>query len=284
MDTNTLILGDMKLSVEVIDRDTALKMLSNNKANRAIKPRYVNQYARDMINQKWRLKPLAICFLPDGSLGNGQHTLRAIALTEKPQTLLVARNVPKSTIAIMDRGATRTVSDVAKFVGDKLSRNEAAIVKILVHDPSSNAVMSYDEIADAYSFHKDVIEFVVREGKHEKGVNGTILAVCARAAYTYPLEKVAEFIKVLGTGIGTENQSAAIRLRDVARNIGRGQRGDLYGKTQTALYAFLRDKPINRLFASSDEYFEIPVMVEKSAPKYDINKLRECEKHIQIVS
>ena len=50
MDTNTIKLGEMTLSVEVIDKKIALEMLSNNKTNRAIKFRHINQYARDMVN------------------------------------------------------------------------------------------------------------------------------------------------------------------------------------------------------------------------------------------
>jgi hypothetical protein len=212
-----------------------------------------------MVAGVWREKPLAICFLPDGSLGNGQHTLTAISITGRAQTLLIARNVPKSTIAAMDRGAARTVTDVAKFTGDDISRNRAAIAKVVAFGVGTTA-RSYDETMEAYNAHKGVIDFVSGQGHTAKISSAAILAVCARAAYSEDRLRISEFLKVLKHGIGSQEDSAAIRLRDAAKNFQGGSvaRAEIYCKTQSALRAFLDRKPLAKLYGTTNELFAIP--------------------------
>lgn len=259
MNTNTLMLGEMVLTIETITKKIADEMLSRNSTNRTLRTRYVNQYARDMMGRKWRPKPLAICFLPDGSLGNGQHTLRAISLTGIPQVFLVARNVPKSTIAIMDRGAVRSIEDVSVFVGEKMTRTEASIAKVLMLGVAAKSTLSFDEISVGYRYYQEAIDFVVKGARREKGISTAVLSVCARASFTHSHAEISSFLDVIHTGISSPEQSAAIRLRDILKSaVGIPDRVDIYQRTQSALYAFLQKRPISKVLRTENEYFPIP--------------------------
>src|SRR5437867_9143900 len=76
--TNELWLGTMHTVIEQIGPDKAREYLERNNCNRPYKIRTAEQYARDMIAGKWRLKPIPLCFDENGDLINGQHTFHAM--------------------------------------------------------------------------------------------------------------------------------------------------------------------------------------------------------------
>lgn len=260
----TLKYGDMALTVEFVTPAIARRWLQQNEGNRTMRPAKVMQYARDQAAGEWHRKPVAVCFDQSGKLGNGQHTLAAIVRSECGQELLIARNVPRKAIALMDMGVARTVSDVAAFIGQSMESRKAAIARVVLHGPSDNEARSFNELLEAYQAHKEVIDFVADQSPRVAGFSATVLAVLARAAYTQDREKITRFITVVKNGVPDgDHESGAVRLRDFARSLRGGGgsvsvRPELYAKTQAALSAFLAGKPISKVYGITSEVFPVP--------------------------
>lgn len=256
--------GTMRITAEVVTPSIAANWLERNIGNRRLREGVAEQYARDMIEDNWHRKPLAICFDEEGNLGNGQHTLTAIVRSGKTQELLVARSVPRLVIALMDRGCQRSVADIANFVGENLDKHRAATAKVTTFGQEGLAArnFSFSELLEMYTVHKRVIEDVLASGGGRGRHNSIVCAVCSRAAYTESLPKITEFLDVVGIGVAhSETHLAAIRLRDLmgskAHN-GASSRRELYAKAQSALRAFLDGKPMMKLYGVEGDIFPVP--------------------------
>lgn len=256
--------GDMFLTVETVSPELAAAWLKSNGSNRRARESVIRQYARDMTAGGWVRKPLAICFTSDGVLGNGQHTLSAICRSGMAQELLIARNVPAEAIAAMDRGVRRTVSDVARFLGREIDSQGASVARAVEFGPADQASRSFDELFATYQKHQDAIAFVIEHAaKKQAGFSAPILAVCARAYYTKDRDRIAQFLKVIQTGVGNgPEDSAAIRIRDLAKSLAghssSANRIELYQKTQSTLVHFLARKPMTKVYGFEKEQFPVP--------------------------
>ena len=252
--------GQMTLTVEMVTPAIAKKWLDQNTGNRRLRDTAVDQYARDMTADNWERKPVAVCFDDTGKLGNGQHTLNAIVKSGKAQELLVARNVPRKAIAMMDRGLVRTLNDVANFLGAEIESRRAGVARILKWGPRDQGAKSFDELLEAYQDHAEVIDLVCAVAPKTAGMNAAMLAVCAKAAYTRDHAKIQRFLQVLRTGmVDGEHESAAIRLRDFGRSLrganSQALREETYNKTMSALSHFLDGKPMTKLYGTPADLF-----------------------------
>jgi hypothetical protein len=258
--------GNMRISVEDVTPAQAAAWLERNVCNRRLRPGVVAQYSRDMLRVVWFYKPTAICFDEDGNLGNGQHTLGAIVQSGTTQRLLIARNVPKDSIAAMDRGVARSIADIAHFLGLDTNRREIAIARIVQFGEaagSSVAKRSFDELFDAFMSHETPIRWVVSLAPRVKFMAAPMLAVIVRAWYTQDRDRLAEFINVMSTGISNgPEDGAAIRLREVIRSARsfstNSGKAELYRKTQTALERFLARADASKLYGTEKELFPVP--------------------------
>jgi hypothetical protein len=255
--------GEMELSVEEVTPEIAEQWLESNTSNRRLRPSVVDQYARDMQTSAWLRKPVAICFDQDGKLGNGQHTLNAIIASGIPCELLIARHVSRESIAVIDVGIRRTVTDIAHFLGEDMDARAAAVTRVIAFNPGDAEQRSFSEIFEKYQQHSEIIDFATGLCPKRSGVSATILATCARAAAnTVDRQQISRFVEVLVDGVtADDSESSAIRLRDFSRVLrnggGRAGKVELYQKAQTALFHFLRRCPIAKLYATQTEIFPI---------------------------
>lgn len=102
---------------ETIDPDLARTFLDENDANRPVRARVVNAYARDMASGSWYVTGETIKFSKTGELLDGQHRLYAIVESATAQRMLVVRGLEPDTKGIIDTGAPRTAGDALKLVG-----------------------------------------------------------------------------------------------------------------------------------------------------------------------
>lgn len=256
----------MELSFVLITPQLAAHWLEKNNCNRRLRISVSDSYARDMQMGNWETIPSAVSFLPDGSLGNAQHTLRAIMKSGHPQWLLVAWNVPKKVIAAMDRGVSRTVTDVGHFLGIEFESRRASIAKICdggYRDYKQR--LTFSESWASYERHKEAVDFAfsLSPVKRDPGINTTTLGIVARAWYTADRERLAKFIEILKSGlIESSEDQAAIRFRDFARTglLAGGEGGvkETYRRAQAALRHFLARTPITKLYGVEGDIFPIP--------------------------
>lgn len=262
--TEQLKYAGMILTVELVTASIASKWLGSNTANRRIRRYVVAQYARAQRDGDWLPKPVAICFDEEGRLGNGQHTLLAIVESGAPQLLLIARNVPRKSIAVMDVGLRRSVSDVAHFVGTDFSNRKSALARAVRFGIQDKESRSFDELLNAYLEFKDEIEWACESTSSKSaGMNSAVLSVLVRATYHAPKEQLNRFIEILNTGLSNgPAEMAAIRLRDYCRSLKGTWSGaakqETYRKAEAALAAFLEGKPMQKVYGTTKELFPLP--------------------------
>lgn len=249
----------MKLEALIVTPEMAAAWMALNLGNRRIRPSIVAQYARDMAEGHWEPKPVAICFDQEGHLGNGQHTLSAIIKSERPQHLLIARNVPRRAIGLMDMGLKRTISYVARFIGEEINSRAAGVTRIVAWGPWDLNPRGFDELFHAYGENKDVIDFVTSFPK-KAGITASVLGVCAIAAKSWDRGKISRFLEVLDHGLQSgDHESAAVRLRDYVRSLRAATsiaiRIEIYNKTTSALYSFLKGQPMSKIYGTEKALF-----------------------------
>lgn len=256
--------GQMQLSVEYMTPAIAERWLKqSNTNNRRLRKAVVSQYARDMKEGRWHAKPLAVCWDVDEKLGNGQHTLSAIAESGVAQWLLVARNVPIEAIAAMDMGLRRTIADIAHFVGKEMESRKAAVARVLAYGPEDHLSRSFDELFAVYEQHAEKIDHICEIAPKRAGFSASSIAVFVRAAYTNDMSRIDRFIEVVRSGIvsGPE-ETAAIKIRDFCLSLRTASsysvRREVYQKTESALSSFLAGKPMTKVYGSSVELFPLP--------------------------
>jgi hypothetical protein len=264
-------IGEMYIKPMLVTPAIAEEFLQKNIVNRPMRLRFVRQYAGDMTNDRWEFKPVAICFDKDGNLGNGQHTLNAIIMADKPQMMLVATHCTKEQIAAMDVGIKRTMTDLSNFLGTDMRRKESAIAKILAFGVEDSQPHSYLELYEAYITHEEAIDFACENGKGNiTGLNSSVLAVIAAAWYTENREDLTTFCKIMESGLATESRDATvIRFRDFCRsnNYGGGKvsRVIAWQKAQAALTAYLQGRSYSKLYGIAKPVFKLPKVAKSSA-------------------
>lgn len=255
----TLMLGLMSLTEEIVTPEIATAWLANNDTNRVLKPQAVNRYASDMFEGHWELKPVAICFLPNGSLGNGQHTLNAIVKTGLSQPLLIARNVPASVIAVMDIGAKRSQADMLAVLGRNVHSREVTLGGWVTWGTKSSAHSPFERI-DQYEVHQEGIEWVcARITSTAAPFANSLQALLVRAYYCGAnQQRLEEFILVMRDGMARHGDadSSAIRLRDYmagksVRNV------SILPRAEYALHKFMKMEPTTKLLVARSPYFPL---------------------------
>lgn len=161
----------MKLTVERITPKVAKGMLENNTMNRALRPRTIDQYARDMSNGKWADAGDPIRINCDGTLLDGQHRLEAIVKSGVTIKMAVARGVDKRAMLTMDTGSKRTFADNLRILGHRNVSHLAAAVRwgVIYDDPDRKPYKT------TTSSHPEMMQWMIDNPK----IADHVTAVCA---------------------------------------------------------------------------------------------------------
>lgn len=121
----------LEVSIREITPEEALQILERNQNNRVIRPRKVQQYARDMKSGRWRLNGQGLLFKGDyngsGTLYDGQHRLLGCIMAGKSFQTLVATGLTEADHATIDTGMTRTFADELSWRGEANVRELASV-------------------------------------------------------------------------------------------------------------------------------------------------------------
>lgn len=116
----------VEAKMEKITPAKAKRYLANsNHGNRKLRPSRVEQYARDMVTDRWRFTGDAIRFNGDDTLIDGQHRLAAVVEAGVTVQMLVIRGLEDEAKTHIDTGAKRSFSDVLHYEG--FSKNRAGL-------------------------------------------------------------------------------------------------------------------------------------------------------------
>lgn len=265
--------GQIVLTVEWITPEVAKRIIEHdNIDNRRIRPKVVQQYARDMERGVWHRKPVAICFDREGKLGNGQHTLSAIIESGIAQELLVAKNVPREAIAAMDIGLRRSITDVSKFIGMEIRSREAAVARVMEFGPDDTSPRSFEELFDAFLMHEESIRFACENAAKCAGLNSTTLAVVASAWHSEDRDKLLRFMDIMKTGVSVRPEDrTVITFRDFCRTLrGNGNadvKKEVWRKAKSALLAFLDGQVLSKIYGRDNVRFDLKNTPPRPAPQ-----------------
>ena len=244
----------------------ALNWLENaNTNNRKVSDAYVKRLARDMKAGRWRLTHQGIAFDPHGVLLDGQNRLWAIVEADMPMEMHVWFNISPESLPVIDGVKPRTLADQLRLGKQhgQVTTKHTSTLKAMLGGMSGPMAMTPLEASDALSRHDTAVDFaisVLPRGKHI--CNATTRGVIARAYYSADKGRLAEFGKMLSTGVvPSTNAAAVILLRQYLYNNAGNANYTLrerYAKTQRALAAFLKGEPITRLMPTKQEIFPLP--------------------------
>ena len=102
----------MKIREMQMDPESAKKILELNTHNRPLRQGHVDFLMSEIINGNWKLLHQPVAIGTNNVLLDGQHRLYAIFLSGKTVPIMVATEVDPTSYIAIDRGATRSVSDV----------------------------------------------------------------------------------------------------------------------------------------------------------------------------
>lgn len=197
----------MQTVTETITPEVAKSYLRlNNPNNRKISPRVVEDYARQMRRGEFRLTHQGIGFLTDGTLGDGQHRLLGIVKSGCPVQMQVTRGLTQADILAVDRGKTRSVSDVVRIAGadgDHGNLKDAKLssaISQLISCNTNRAKLNANDIIRVYSVFRQQADYIYENVITKacgKGVGSTVLAAAIAAMYCgVEAEYIRQFFEV----------------------------------------------------------------------------------------
>lgn len=155
---------------EIINPETALEYLEQNKDNRSLRGRAVDMYTRNIEAGEWKITGETVKFGKDGRLLDGQHRLSAIVRSGKPITTLVVRGLEPDVQSVIDTNIHRTAGDMLRFrgvvQGDQYVMASVGRIGVardtgrLNSYGTINASISHVEIGDWLEKHPDAMEVV----------------------------------------------------------------------------------------------------------------------------
>lgn len=236
----------------------------NSDRNRKLRESKVAQYEADIRAGRWRLSDQAISFDVNESLVNGQHRLHAVIRADRAIISLVLKGLPTEAMLIIDGGMKRSTDDNFGMIGRDYPKQCGGTVRRVLLGIRSYAGRAFtdQEVDEFMKQNCKAVRFAHRVLPGGKFGSASIRAPLVRAYIKrQSCTRLERFGEVLTTGMMIPGDEAAIHLRNFVMNLatshdGRG-RASLYGKTEAALAAFLRNEPMKRLTVATEELFAI---------------------------
>jgi hypothetical protein len=151
----------MEIRKVLVTPEMAEQMLEKNKNNRKVRYDKINQYAKDMLSDRFREDTGELIKLStEGDLLDGQHRLLAIVKANKPYYFHIAYGLKKDIFSVIDSGTSRSASDVFKINNSKNSALAPAVIQKYNYLKAgiktkgfnkSEYKMTNDELLDVYN-------------------------------------------------------------------------------------------------------------------------------------
>lgn len=194
---------------------------SANQHNRAVNPRWVAKYARDMEAGNWRLDGMPLRFAGEfEQLLDGQHRLMAQARTDQTVTYVVVKGLNVESQTTMDQGRGRSLSDVLKLNGYQNVNPLAALVRAVhvyglygsAYVPTGHRVPSINELLGTLDRH-DGLESFASSRSLTAGLTAGMGNALSYLTWLASPDDHDEFMRLLATGDGLEAGNPIHTLR-----------------------------------------------------------------------
>jgi hypothetical protein len=247
-----------------VTKALADEWLKQNTRNRDVSETVVRRYAAELRGGYFKETHQGIAFDTNGTLIDGQHRLIAISRTGVPAVIWVALDCDPSTVKVIDDHHKRSNRDTLK-VGENvsISRQEEAVAMAMYRSLGDPERVSKSVMTEFVMEHLGAIKWAAAQfAKRPKVSSASVVAVVARAFFREDREKLVKFAKYISNGDGESDMPLVVRnLRNflLFSSAAGGQAGQArYRKVERALWAYLHNEPITRLFEASEEMFPIP--------------------------
>jgi len=176
------IQGDVPLitdRTELITPEIAQEMLKNNKRNRPINWKKVEDYARIMAAGEWKLHSQGIILAFDGLILTGQKRLWAVVYSGVSVLMRVSRGCPADTARLIDRGTPQTGRDLAARETERKHTATEASISRGVAVLRGNKSITPDIIADIMIEKQHCLSEILKETKGTKKTRAVIMVLSA---------------------------------------------------------------------------------------------------------
>lgn len=259
---------------EITPQQAALWLEAANLHNRPLNLERAHALAGAISRGEWALNGDAIRFCTSGQLLDGQHRLQAIVLACKPVKSLVVRGLAPGSFATIDTNrAVRTGRDVMALSGIQNYSVVAPMARLMhyfeatgnPYDNSPEKVPSAEQlllIAQRPGFA--AVASDVLAARWCKKFIGTGLTGFAMYVFgQYRQEHAAAFFSKLDTGIGLEQGSPILLLRDrMTVDLGPGHTMKPIAKGALLFKAF-------RLYLLGADVKQLKLVMSKTIPARD---------------
>lgn len=217
--------GEPRTGIMTITPEHSAQILAErNTHNRKVSPVHVTRLARDMANGDFLMNGDAIRFAADGTLLDGQHRLHACIKSGATVRTVVVWNLPSEAQATMDDGNKRSMFHVLQLDSrPQHAKTVASILRrviMLERGSLTNTSLSptKTEMSTYLDEHPEIVEaaMVADQVRSARGIRcaastlGMAYFLFAQKSPT----KAAEFFEGLRTGVGLEDGSPILALRN----------------------------------------------------------------------
>lgn len=218
MKTNPIRPESDKYGYTKVTPEIAADWLRYNTENRTLRKEFVNTLTKKILEGYWEPSvPDHIAFYEDGTLANGQHRLSAIINAGVPVKLKVDWDIPKSVAICIDTGKSRSFSDNVKIVTGE-GYYTSKISKMISLAFENGRRLTHDNHLYIAQVYKNQILAVksLFDGYNRWFTTSSIMAAVFVAYIRgVPYETLSEFVRILGTGRGyDENSETVLKFRD----------------------------------------------------------------------
>lgn len=218
----------MKATLKVITPKDAEKLLGRNTINRSVRPRRVDQYAKQIVNGQWQVTGEAIKVATDGTLLDGQHRLLAVIKSGIPTAFFVIDGLDPEVFKVLDSGLTRSGGDALSGIGFSDSKEVAAISKLVIcvqagvnpHNTEYASLISRTDIINFASTNRDLL---TKAMKHARVVHrqlagsmtawGALYVLCS-LAHDDDGARAEDFINTVSEGANLSVGDPRLALRN----------------------------------------------------------------------
>lgn len=225
---NIFILPEEVMDIEIITPAMATEYLNSNTANRNIRNRVVESYARDIREGNWKFTGEAIKFSKSGTLLDGQHRLFAVIEANAPIKALVIRNLDDETQEVMDTGAKRAASDAVNMKGYKNSTTMSAAARYIITFKSGSLQVNKEM---ARVTHSEILNFIEKNPvleeyavdcvamKATSDLSASLMTASLFLLSEADSEQAKEFMTTVGTGLNLQPNTSLYALVNRLREI-----------------------------------------------------------------
>lgn len=228
----------MKIEEKTITPEVASFMLSKNLYNRQLRPRVVERYAKDIIENRWQSQTgETIKISTIGTLLDGQHRLHAIVKANKPVVMTIASEIDESAFEVIDTGAKRTGGDALHFAGVKNGQLLSGIIQAynslnndLIH---AKSFITNTEVVSEYNSNKSFWDNVgskttVWYSRFTKIFPPRLLGAFYAIAVKKNAIEVEAFLNELTTGYSASNIVTTLRDKLIKNKLSVAKFSDIH--------------------------------------------------------